>query len=216
MTNRQPSLLRRLYPAVALTGIGFGLVNVLDRPVPVGSAGAPDGAANAVDQATATTVLTGGQADPVTTPVTDDSVAAQGQGGQAAPVAPATTAAPKAPAAQAPVTTAAPPATQAPAAPAANDCGAVTRTVSEATIAWRRTYGVITVTVKATSAGALCDASANWQAYDQKSVRYEDYAVPILNKQAEAAGGANIQGVSGATAVSQAYQQSLQSALDQL
>ena len=212
MTNRQPSLLRRLYPAVALTGIGFGLVNVLDRPVPVGSAGAPDGAANAVDQATATTVLAGDQ----TAPVTDDSVAAQGQGGQAAPVAPATTAAPQAPAAQAPATTAAPPATQAPAAPAANDCGAVTRTGSEATIAWRRTYGVITVTVKATSAGALCDASANWQAYDQKSVRYEDYAVPILNKQAEAAGGANIQGVSGATAVSQAYQQSLQSALDQL
>jgi len=212
MTNRQPSLLRRLYPAVALTGIGFGLVNVLDRPVPVGSAGAPDGAANSVDQATATTVLAGDQ----TAPVTDDSVAAQGQGGQAAPVAPPATAAPKAPAAQAPVTTAAPPATQAPAAPAANDCGAVTRTGSEATIAWRRTYGVITVTVKATSAGALCDASANWQAYDQKSVRYEDYAVPILNKQAEAAGGANIQGVSGATAVSQAYQQSLQSALDQL
>lgn len=211
MTNRQPSLLRRLYPAVALTGIGFGLVNVLDRPVPVGSAGAPDGAANAVDQASATTVLAGDQTAPVTTPVTDDSVAAQGQGGQAAPVAPATTAAPKAPA-----TTAAPPATQAPAAPAANDCGAVMRTGSEATIAWRRTYGVITVTVKATSAGALCDASANWQAYDQKSVRYEDYAVPILNKQAEAAGGANIQGVSGATAVSQAYQQSLQSALDQL
>jgi hypothetical protein len=211
MTNRQPSLLRRLYPAVALTGIGFGLVNVLDRPVPVGSAGAPDGAANAVDQATATTVLAGDQTAPVTSPVTDDSVAAQGQGGQAAPVAPATTAAPKAPA-----TTSAPPATQAPAAPAANDCGAVTRTGSEATIAWRRTYGVITVTVKATSAGALCDASANWQAYDQKSVRYEDYAVPILNKQAEAAGGANIQGVSGATAVSQAYQQSLQSALDQL
>jgi hypothetical protein len=211
MTNRQPSLLRRLYPAVALTGIGFGLVNVLDRPVPVGSAGAPDGAANAVDQATATTVLAGDQTAPVTSPVTDDSAAAQGQGGQAAPVAPATTAAPKAPA-----TTSAPPATQAPAAPAANDCGAVTRTGSEATIAWRRTYGVITVTVKATSAGALCDASANWQAYDQKSVRYEDYAVPILNKQAEAAGGANIQGVSGATAVSQAYQQSLQSALDQL
>lgn len=216
MTNRQPSLLRRLYPAVALTGIGFGLVNVLDRPVPVGSAGAPDGAANAVDQATATTVLAGDQTAPVTAPVTDDSVAAQGQGGQAAPAAPPATAAPKAPAAQAPVTTAAPPATQAPAAPAANDCGAVTRTGSEATIAWRRTYGVITVTVKATSAGALCDASANWQAYDQKSVRYEDYAVPILNKQAEAAGGANIQGVSGATAVSQAYQQSLQSALDQL
>lgn len=216
MTNRQPSLLRRLYPAVALTGIGFGLVNVLDRPVPVGSAGAPDGAANAVDQATATTVLAGDQTAPVNTPVTDDSVAAQGQGGQAAPVAPATTAAPKAPAAQAPVTTAAPPAAQAPAAPVANDCGAVTRTGSEATIAWRRTYGVITVTVRATSAGALCDASANWQAYDQKSVRYEDYAVPILNKQAEAAGGANIQGVSGATAVSQAYQQSLQSALDQL
>jgi hypothetical protein len=212
MTNRQPSLLRRLYPAVALTGIGFGLVNVLDRPVPVGSAGAPDSAAGEVDPATATTVIAGDQAATAPAPITANSVAAQGQAAPSAPAqAPEATVAP-----QAQATTAAPPATQAPAAPAADDCGTVTRTGSEATIAWRRTYGVITVTVKATSAGALCDASANWQAYDQKSVRYEDYAVPILNKQAEAAGGANIQGVSGATAVSQAYQQSLQSALDQL
>lgn len=211
MTNRRPSLLRRLYPAVALTGVGLGLVNVLDRPVPVGSVGAPDSAAGAIDPGAATTVVPGGQ-DPAAAP--DNSVAAQGQGaqgGQSAPAAPATTAAPAAPA-----TTAAPPAAPAPADPAATDCGAITKTGSEATIAWRRTYGVITVTVKATSAGALCDASAHWQAYDQKSVRYEDYAVPILNGQAEAAKSANIQGVSGATAVSQAYQQSLQSALDQL
>ena len=132
-------------------------------------------------------------------------MAAQGQAAPSAPAqAPAATIAPQAPAA-----TAAP-------APAADDCGAVTRTGAESSITWRRTYGVITVTVKATSAGALCDASAKWQTYDQKSSQYEDYAVPILNKQAEAAGTAQIQGVSGATAVTEAYRQSLQSAIDQL
>ena len=72
------------------------------------------------------------------------------------------------------------------------------------------------MTVKATSAGTVCGASADWQAYDQKSVRYEDFAVPILNSQVVSAAGANIQGVSGATAVSEAYVRSLQSAIDQL
>lgn len=205
MTNRRPSLLRRLYPALALTGVGFGLVNVLDRPVPAGSVGAPDSAAGEVDPASATTVIAGDQAVTAPAPTTANSVAAQGQSAPPAPAqAPAATIAPQAPAA-----TAAP-------APAADDCGAVTRTGAESSITWRRTYGVITVTVKATSAGALCDASAKWQTYDQKSSQYEDYAVPILNKQAEAAGTAQIQGVSGATAVTEAYRQSLQSAIDQL
>lgn len=211
MTNRRPSLLRRLYPALALTGVGFGLVNVLDRPVPVGSVGAPDSAAGEVDPASATTVIAGDQAATAPTPTTANSVAAQGQAAPPAPAqAPAATVAP-----QAPTATAAPAPAPAP-APAADDCGAVTRTGAESSITWRRTYGVITVTVKATSAGALCDASAKWQTYDQKSSQYEDYAVPILNKQAEAAGTAQIQGVSGATAVTEAYRQSLQSAIDQL
>ena len=62
----------------------------------------------------------------------------------------------------------------------------------------------------------MCGASAQYQTYDNRSARFEDYAVPILNKQVASAQSANIQGVSGATAVSQAYQSSLQSAVDQL
>lgn len=190
MSNREPSLLRRLYPALALTGVGFGLINVLDRPAPTGAAGASmldtTGAAQ-------NTVATGDGA-VVTTVPTPNSVAAQSQG-----TAPAT------------------PATQAPAAiPATDDCGAVTKTGNSVEITWRRSYGVVQVTVKATSSGQVCGATAQYQTYDSKSARYEDYAVPILNQQVASAHGANIQGVSGATAVSQAYQQSLQSAIDQI
>lgn len=200
MSNREPSLLRRIYPALALTGVGFGLVNALDRPFPTASpaAGAPvpaDGSATTAAPAPAQT----------TVPATPNTVAAQGQA-----VAPAPTPAPTA--APAPVATAAP----ATAPPAANDCGAIEKTGSAATIAIRREYGVIQVTAKFTSSKELCSARANYQTYDSRSERYESYAVPILNKQAESARSANIQGVSGATAVSVAYQQSLQSALDQL
>lgn len=205
MSNREPSLLRRLYPALALTGVGFGLVNVLDRPAPTGTAGAgvltPSGATQnsaAADGAVATTVPT------------PNSVAAQSQGTTATAPAPAATAAPVATAAPAPA------ATSAPAAPASNDCGAVTKTGNSTEITWRRSYGVVQVTVKATSAGQVCGATAQYQTYDNRSARFEDYAIPILNKQVASAQSANIQGVSGATAVSQAYQSSLQSAVDQL
>jgi len=112
----------------------------------------------------------------------------------------------------APVTAA--PVTNAPAAPAANDCGALTGTGSPVTIAWQRDYGVVQVTAKFMSDGTLCKATAQYQTNDSRSARYESYAIPILNKQAANAGNANIQGVSGATACSQAYAQSLQSAID--
>ena len=207
MSNREPSLARRLFPALALTGVGLGLVNVLDRPAPTGAAGA------GLLDTTGAPLTNAANGDPAaaTTVPTPNSVAAQGQQSSPATAAP--------PATQAPVVTAAPPATQAPAAtpaPATNDCGAITKTGNSTEITWRRSYGVIQVTVKATSAGQVCGASAQYQTYDSKSSRYEDYAVPVLNKQVAAAGGSNIQGVSGATAVSQAYQQSLQSAIDQL
>ncbi|MFM1791320.1 MAG: hypothetical protein RLZZ526_1647 [Actinomycetota bacterium] len=206
MSNREPSLLRRLYPALALTGVGFGLINVLDRPAPTGAAGAGMLDTTGAGQNTVAT----GDGAVVTTVPTPNSVAAQSQG-----TAPAT------PATQAPAATAAPatPATQAPAAtaaPATDDCGAVAKTGNSVEITWRRSYGVVQVTVKATSSGQVCGATAQYQTYDSKSARYEDYAVPILNQQVASAHGANIQGVSGATAVSQAYQQSLQSAIDQI
>lgn len=189
MSRRSPSLARRIFPALALSTVGVGMVHALDRPNPVGALGplVPSTDPNAV-----TTIA------PIETTTTVAPVVTN-QPSNSTPV----TAAP------APVTN--PPTT---AAPAGNDCGAVNGTGASTTIAWRRDYGVIQVTAKFTSAGVLCKASANYQTYDGRSQRYEDWAVPVLNQQATSAGSANIQGVSGATAVSQAYQKSLQSAID--
>jgi uncharacterized protein with FMN-binding domain len=211
MSHRQPSLARRIFPAVALTTVGVGMVHSLDRPAVVGARGilAP------LPGASGTTVVPpAGNAPGVTAaPVTAAPVTA-------APVtnAPANNSGQSTPVTNAPVATAAPvtaaPVTNAPAAPAANDCGALTGTGSQVTIAWRRDYGVVQVTAKFMSNGTLCKATAQYQTYDSRSERFESYAIPILNKQASNAGNANIQGVSGATACSQAYAQSLQSAID--
>lgn len=227
MSNREPSFLRRIYPALALTGVGFGLVNVLDRPAPATSLAA--GSLASTD-GSATTVVAGADAAAATTvPATPNSVAAQGQAATPVTQAPAATAAPAAPAATAaPVTTPAPapaataaPVTAAPVttpapAPAANDCGAITKTGSAATIVHRREYGTLQVTAKFTSAKVLCAANASYSVYESRSNRYNDYAIPILSDQAVSAKSANIQGVSGATATSNAYANSLQSAIDQL
>lgn len=211
MANREPSLARRVAPAVALTGVGFVIVNALDRPMP--ATGALPAGELAVDTSTPATV--GGVLPTIVTtvPPVPNSVQAQGQTPTPVTQAPVVTQAPKA--TSAPKTTSAPKVTAAPQV-AAPECGAVSKTGSESEITWRRSYGVITVSAKFTADGTLCDASAQWTTYDGRSQRYEDYAVPILNKQAESAHSANIQGVSGATAVSDAYRQSLQSALDQL
>lgn len=207
MSHRQPSLARRIFPAFALTTVGVGMVHSLDRPAVVGARGilAPMVDPSATTVVPPVTNAPGATATPVT----------------AAPVtaAPAVTNAPAAgsgqttPATNAPVATAAP-VTAAPAAPAANDCGALNGTGSLVTITWRRDYGVVQVTAKFMSDGTLCKATAQYQTYDSRSERYESYAIPILNKQASNAGNANIQGVSGATAISDAYTKSLQSAID--
>ena len=207
MSHRQPSLARRIFPAFALTTVGVGMVHSLDRPAVVGARGI---LAPMVDPSATTVVPPVTNAPGVTTaPVTAAPVTA----------APAVTNAPAAgsgqttPATNAPVATAAP-VTAAPAAPAANDCGALNGTGSPVTITWRRDYGVVQVTAKFMSDGTLCKATAQYQTYDSRSERYESYAIPILNKQASNAGNANIQGVSGATAISDAYTKSLQSAID--
>ncbi len=207
MSHRQPSLARRIFPAFALTTVGVGMVHSLDRPAVVGARGilAPMVDPSATTVVPPVTNAPGATATPVT----------------AAPVtaAPAVTNAPAAgsgqttPATNAPVATAAP-VTAAPAAPAANDCGALNGTGSPVTITWRRDYGVVQVSAKFMSDGTLCKATAQYQTYDSRSERYESYAIPILNKQASNAGNANIQGVSGATAISDAYTKSLQSAID--
>lgn len=186
MTHRRPTLGRRLLPAVALTGVGFGLVHALDRPL------VATGTGDAVPLAdpSSTTLMPVGDTSTSTTVV----VAAVPQTAPAASSVPA------------PATTA---------VPASNTCGAIVTTGSQASIYERRQYGVIAVTARFTGSGTLCKVSAKYQVYDRRSQRYEEWAVPILNKQATKARSANINGISGATAVSRAYAQSLQSAIDQ-
>lgn len=198
MSQRQPSLARRAFPAIALTAVGVGMVQTLDRSsLPI--AGVSAASVNAADGTLAPTDTA------ATTPPTSGSASAAG-GVPTATVAPsATTVAPAVTAA--PVTAA--PVTAAPVA-----CGAMSGTGAAGDITARRNYGTVTVTAKFTADGTLCSASATYNVYDQKSVRYEEYSIPILNKQAEVAHSANIQGISGATAISSGYRASLQSAID--
>lgn len=190
MSNRQPSLGRRVFPAFALTAVGVGMVQALDRPAP-GPATA--GTLLPSGDAAGTTVIPPSSVAPSTTSA--GNVASSG--GVATPTTPQTAA---------PQTTAAPVST--------NACGALSGTGSETPIQWNRQYGVVKVSVKFTADGTLCKASASYQTFDSRSERYESYAIPILNQQAMSAKSANIQGISGATAVSEAYARSLQSAID--
>ena len=194
MSRRTPSLGRRVFPAFALATVGVGMVHALDRPNPVGAAAAEQ----PVIDPNATTAVLAPASSVVQVPVVNTA------GDTPQSVAPATTPA------TTPVTTPVP----ITAAAATNDCGALTGVGAPTTISWRRDYGVIAVTAKFTSSGNLCHATAQYSTYDNRSDRYESWAVPVLNQQAVSAGSANLQGVSGATAVSQAYATSLQSAID--
>lgn len=213
MSRRTPSLARRAFPAIALTAVGVGLVQGLDRPSligAVGTVGAVDTNTQSAPVAGATpTTGVNGNVSAAQTPTNGNAMTAQTAPAQNA--TPQTAAPQTAPAQTAPAATAAP----VTAAPATGGvCGEVTGVGGQQAITWGRSYGVIAVTAKFTASGDLCDASAQWQTYDSKSQRYESYAVPILNKQAEAADSANVQGVSGATAITNAYRASLQSAID--
>ena len=200
MSQRQPSLARRAFPALALTAVGVGMVQALDRPaVTMGGAIGDISAASGI----ATTTIA--PVDTTATTVTPNGGASAAGGVPTATVAPsATTVAPTATLAAPAVTT----------APAASSCGAMTGIGSPGQVTERRNYGTVTVTAKFTTDGTLCDATATYNVYDQKSVRYAEYAIPILNKQAVAANGTNIQGISGATASTNGYRDSLQSAID--
>ena len=77
-------------------------------------------------------------------------------------------------------------------------------------------YGDVAVklTVKGSKITNVSLASLNY--YDGRSASIDGYAIPTLEQQVIDAQGANIQGVSGATFTSEAFYQSLQSALSKL
>ena len=185
------ALARRLAPALALTSAGMALINVLDRPADLsasGSAGVADVGGSA--DSGAGQMVTGATVPaPTTTTVTATTV----------------------------VTSTVPPVNGAPSAttPAPAACGAKKSTGSTTDIVDRnRVFGTLVVTAKFASNGELCGVAVNFDVWDRKSVQIEQYALPKLNARAKKAKSANIQGVSGATAVSRAYATSLQAAID--
>lgn len=77
-----------------------------------------------------------------------------------------------------------------------------------------KSFGDITVTAYLDDAGVVCGATTEWEAVAGLSKIINEDAVPQLNTFVATAKGANIHGVSGATASSRAYVKSLQAALD--
>jgi uncharacterized protein with FMN-binding domain len=77
-------------------------------------------------------------------------------------------------------------------------------------------YGQLSVTVTDTNGRVTDVQMASLSETDARSVMIDDAAIPQLRGQVLSAQSANINGVSGATFTSQAYAQSVQSALDQL
>jgi uncharacterized protein with FMN-binding domain len=77
-------------------------------------------------------------------------------------------------------------------------------------------YGDIAVKVTMTGSKVTDVTVAKADIYDQHSEQIDQYAIPELRAEALRAQSANIDGVSGASYTSAAYEQSLQSAIDKL
>ena len=118
--------------------------------------------------------------------------------------------------AQAATTTApsptAPPTTAAPAT--TSTTVGTTRSAKGQSVFYR--YGILQLRVTITGSRMTTVTTVADQASDPRSAEINSQAIPLLHDQAMQAQSANIDGVSGATYTSEAYQQSLQSALDQL
>jgi uncharacterized protein with FMN-binding domain len=77
-------------------------------------------------------------------------------------------------------------------------------------------YGELAVKVTVRGGRIVAVAVPDIQTAEPYSQQLASQAIPMLRSEVLAAQNANIQGVSGATYTSQAYAQSLQSALDKL
>lgn len=77
-----------------------------------------------------------------------------------------------------------------------------------------KSFGTVTATGYFGDDGALCGATAEWNAILRISEEITSEAIPVLNARATKARSADINAASGATATSNAYRKSLQAALD--
>ena len=116
-----------------------------------------------------------------------------------------------------------PPATTAPAAanipntpttPTTTTPNGATRSATGSVVSYA--YGQLSVTVAEDGTRITDIEMASLNETDSRSVEIDDQAIPQLRQEVLSAQSAKIDGVSGATYTSQAYVQSLQSALDQL
>lgn len=113
-----------------------------------------------------------------------------------------------------PPATTAPNAPSTPNAPSPTTPSGTTRSATGSVASYR--YGQLSVTVTERGAQITDVEMASLNETDSRSVEIDDQAVPQLRQEVLSAQSANIDGVSGATFTSEAYVQSLQSALDQL
>ena len=194
---RPASFARRALPAVAIAGVSGGVLLQLDQPrtSALSSAATPRtsiGAASAASAATAVTTVPPSTAAAATSPTT-----ASGSVGRTS------------------VVTASPPTTALATTPAT---AAVSDSCSGApldgpTVDTR--WGPVQVAAVFTAAGRLCEVQTLVSPSDhRKSVQINQYALPVLHREALAAGSAAIDIVSGATVTSDAYATSLQAIID--
>jgi uncharacterized protein with FMN-binding domain len=114
-----------------------------------------------------------------------------------------------------PPATSAPTAANAPTTTTPNGAtGGATRTATGSVVSYA--YGQLSVTVTEGGSRVTDVEMASLNESDSRSVEIDDQAIPQLRQEVLSAQSAHIDGVSGATYTSQAYIQSLQSALDQL
>lgn len=214
-------LLRRLGPALALTGVAIGSLALFDRggsklalpdvpPTTAPPATAPPATASTTAAAVPTTPTTA-RPQPTTTaapggPTTTGRSPASSVPATTTTVHPPTTTPPTT---TPPTTAPVPPTTAAPASPAA--CTGSERQGPVVSTRW----GPVQVVAVVSAQGHICSVNAVQTPSDHfRSVNINQRAVPVLNQLVLAAQSAKIDNVSGATVTTNAYRQSLQAILD--
>ena len=189
---RTPTLARRLLPVLAMGGAAGALVMALDHP----GAGASSSALAVQDSLTVDTL-----AGDVNTIVTDPA---------SSEVTSTVPAAPQRTGSSDPATTAAPDTTvRATTAPTGGSTCRTYRGPIE-----QNRFGPVQVQASVSGTGKICSVKVLQSPSGGKSTSINNYAVPILNKQAMAAQSTNIDGVSGATYTTIGYIDSLQAIID--
>jgi len=195
-----PTLARRVLPVVAIGGAAGALIMALDHP-----GGTRTASAAALGAATSDSV------------VVDDS-----SNKQIAPADSTVAVSTTVPAAPRVIRSTAPSSSRPSSAPSSSTPTTVTAaglSSSGSCVSYKgqteyNRFGAVEVQASVSSSGKICSVKVIQLPGDRHSRRINDYAVPLLNKQAMRAQSADIRGVSGATYTTIGYIDSLQSIID--